>query len=290
MMASATELDGLVLADDALVQDLVQAQQLLAARPPGAGLTGMPVQAETISAISSSVTTSRSSRCWPCFGGQLLLLGRQPPFQLGQAAVAQLGGPVEVVGPLGLLGLVADLLQLLAQLLHPADGLALGLPLGPHRVGLGAQVGQLPPQLLQAGLAGRVGLLGQRRLLDLQPRHPAGQLVQLGRHRVDLGAQPGAGLVHQVDGLVGQEPVGDVAVAQGGGGDQGAVLDPDAVEHLQPLPQPAQDRDGVLDGRARRPAPAGSGAPGRRPSRCACGTRRGWWRRSCGARRGPAWA
>ena len=127
--------------------------------------------------------------------------------------------------------------------------LPLGLPLGPHRVGLGAQVGQLLAQLLQPGLAGRVVLLGQRRLLDLQPGHPPGQLVELGRHRVDLGAQHRAGLVDEVDRLVGQEPVGDVAVAERHRGDQRAVLDLHAVEHLEPLAQPAQDRDGVLDRR-----------------------------------------
>jgi len=148
------------------VEDLVQAQQLVALallepahRDPGPGrddlgdlLLGDHLAQQPPAAL---------------LGRQLLLLGRQPPFQLGQLAVAQLGGPVQVVGPLGLLGLVADLLQLLAQLLDPADGLAFGLPLGPHGVGLAAEVGQLPAQLLQAGPAGRVGLLGQGRLLDL---------------------------------------------------------------------------------------------------------------------------
>ena len=262
----------------------------LSRSPSWSRLTGMPVQAETISAISSSVTTSRSSRRWPCLAASCSSSACEAPFQLGQLAVAQLGGPVEVVGPLGLLGLVADLLQLLAQLLDPADGLAFGLPLGPHGVGLAPEVGQLPAQLLQPGPAGRVGLLGQGRVLDLQPRHPAGQLVQLGRHGVDLGAQPGAGLVDQVDGLVGQEPVADVAVAEGRGGDQGAVLDADAVEHLQAFAQARAGSRWCPPRWARRPGPAGSGAPGRRPSRCACGTRPGWWRRSCAARRGPAWA
>ena len=70
--------------------------------------------------------------------------------------------------------------------------------------------------------------------------------VQLGGHGVDLGADHGAGLVHQVDGLVGQEAVGDIAVGQGGGGDDGAVLDLDAVVHLVPLLQAAEDGDGVL--------------------------------------------
>ena len=42
--------------------------------------------------------------------------------------------------------------DLLAERLHLAEGLAFGLPLGPHGVGLGAQVGQLLAQLLQARL------------------------------------------------------------------------------------------------------------------------------------------
>ncbi len=122
------------------------------------------------------------------------------------------------------------------------------LPLRAFRVRFGAQVGQLPAQLVEAGDAGGVGLLGQCRLLDLQPHDPAGQLVQLGRHRVDLGTQPRAGLVNQVDRLVGQEPVGDVAMAQGRRGHKGRVLDLDTVEDLQPLAQAAQDRDRILHG------------------------------------------
>ena len=88
--------------------------------------------------------------------------------------MAQLGGPVEVVAALGLLGLLADPLDLLPQRLHLVQRLALGLPLGPHRVGLGAQVGQLLAQLLEALLAGRVVLLGERRLLDLEAHDAAG--------------------------------------------------------------------------------------------------------------------
>ena len=53
-------------------------------------------------------------------------------------------------------------------------------------------------------------------------------------------------LVHQVDGLVGQEAVGDVAIGQGGRGHQGRVLDAHAVVHLVALLQAAQDGDGVV--------------------------------------------
>ena len=161
----------------------------------------------------------------------------------------QLGGPVQVVAALGRLDLAPQLLDLLTQALQPADRLPLGLPLGGHRVGLGAQVGELLAERLQALLAGGVVLLAERRLLDLELHHAAGDRVQLLRHRVDLGADHGTRLVHQVDRLVGQEAVGDVAMRQGRRGHQRGILDPDAVMHLIALAQPAQDRDRVLERR-----------------------------------------
>src|SRR5690606_24543283 len=60
---------------------------------------------------------------------------------------------------------------------------------------------------------------------------------------------PGAGLVDQVDRLVRQEPVVDIAVGQGGGGDQGTIGDGDPVMRLVTVAQTLQDVDGVLDGR-----------------------------------------
>ena len=67
--------------------------------------------------------------------------------------------------------------------------------------------------------------------------------------RVDLHAQPGAGLVDEVDRLVGEETVGDVALRQDGRGRERSVADADAVVRLVALLQPAQDRDRVGDGR-----------------------------------------
>ena len=118
-----------------------------------------------------------------------------------------------------------------------------------HRVGLCAQVGELLAQCLQAFLAGAVVLVLERCLLDLELHHAARDRVELLRHRVDLGADHRAGLVDEVDRLVRQEAVGDVAVREGGRGDQGGVLDLDAVVHLEALAQAAQDRDRVLDRR-----------------------------------------
>ena len=69
------------------------------------------------------------------------------------------------------------------------------------------------------------------------------------RHGVDLDAQAAGRLVDQVDRLVGQEAVGDVALGELSGSDQRRVHDAHAVVHLVALAQTAQDRDRVGHGR-----------------------------------------
>ena len=99
---------------------------------------------------------------------------------------------------------------------------------------------------------------GSRRSFDSLPiaassisswRIAALGLVQLDRSRVDLHPQPRASLVDEVDRLVGQLPVRDVAVGEHRGGDERRVPDADAVVRLVALLQAAQDRDRVRDGR-----------------------------------------
>ena len=111
------------------------------------------------------------------------------------------------------------------------------------------QLGELALERLAPALGGVVLLLAQRLQLDLELHRAALELVDLLGHRVDLDAQPRRGLVDEVDRLVGQEAVGDVAVAEGRGGDRRRVLDAHAVVDLVALLQAAQDRDRVLDGR-----------------------------------------
>ena len=73
-------------------------------------------------------------------------------------------------------------------------------------------LGQLLAQRREPALARVVLFLGKRGLLDLELQRAPRELVQLLRHRVHLGADHRARLVHEVDRLVGQETVGNIAV------------------------------------------------------------------------------
>ena len=69
-------------------------------------------------------------------------------------------------------------------------------------------------------------------------------VARRGGHRLD--AHPRGGLVDQVDRLVGQLPVLDVAVGERRRGDQGVVGDLAAVVRLVAVAEAAQDLDGVV--------------------------------------------
>ena len=71
------------------------------------------------------------------------------------------------------------------------------------------------------------------------------ELLEVGRRLHALDAQAGAGLVDEVDGLVGQVAVGDVAVGEVGRGDERLVGDRDPVVGLVAVAQALQDLDGV---------------------------------------------
>ena len=131
-------------------------------------------------------------------------------LELGDAAEADLGRDVEI----GLaLELGAQLLELLLQRADGVDRLLLVLPVRLHLVHLRVERGELVDDGVEPLLGGGVGLLLQRDLFDLELQDAALHDVDLGGQRVDLDAQLAGRFVHQVDGLVGQEAVGEVAVA-----------------------------------------------------------------------------
>jgi hypothetical protein len=172
--------------------------------------------------------------------GHLALFGGDQP-------IVNLGRLAEIAAPRGALFFLPQLFEARLHVAHGEQQLLLAQPLGAHRVALPLQVGDLSPQLADARGARGVRLALQRLLFHLQLQELPLDLIDRGGHAVDLHAQLRGRLVDQVDGLVGQEALGDVAVRERGGGDQRAVLDADAVVHLVALLQSTQDGDGVLD-------------------------------------------
>jgi hypothetical protein len=83
-------------------------------------------------------------------------------------------------------------------------------------------------------------------MLYLEPGQLPFQIVDFGRQALDLHLEPTRGLIHEIDGLVGQEALGHVTVRENRRGRQGGVLNPNAVVYLVFFFDSAQDRDGVL--------------------------------------------
>jgi hypothetical protein len=170
-------------------------------------------------------------------------------LQEQEVVVADAGHGLEVADPLGLGFVDLEPLALGLELADLRDDGLLLLPVLLEHGQLAAQALQLVVQPGEPRLRGLVGLLREADALDLELPHAAVDLVQLDRHGVDLHPQARGGLVDQVDGLVGQVAVGDVAAREHRRGDERGVLDTDAVVHLVALLEAAQDRDRVLHAR-----------------------------------------
>ena len=110
-----------------------------------------------------------------------------------------------------------------------------------------ANAGQFLLDVGQPLLRIRVVFFFQRLLFDFQLRGVPFELVDFRGHGIDLDAQRGGGFVDQVDGLVGQEAVGNIAMRQGRGCNNGGVFDAHAMVHLVFFLQPAQNGNRVFD-------------------------------------------
>ena len=170
-------------------------------------------------------------------------------LQARNHGVAQLGRTAQVAVARRALLFALGLVELALELLHVVDGVLLVEPAGLLHVELFLNLGNLLAQGLQTLLGGVVGLLHECLLLDLQLGELTRGGIDLDRHAVELHAQAACGLIDQVDGLVGQETVGDVAIGEVGSCHERAIGDMHAVEDLVLLLEATQNRDGVLDGR-----------------------------------------
>src|ERR1019366_5660952 len=178
------------------------------------------------------------------------LLGRQNVLlDLREAAVAQLRGLFPIAGAAGFLFFLAQRVLLFFQGTHAGNGVLFVIPAFLQRGGLPAHRLQFVLQVAQAFVRGRVLLFAERLALDFQVRGAAVQVVDFDGHGADLQAQRGARFVDQVERLIGQEAVGNIAVREHGGRENGRVLNAHSVVDLEFLLEAAQNGDGVVHGR-----------------------------------------
>ncbi len=240
----------LVLADHALVQPLLHPEQLVAlalhhladgnarrARDDLGDLLGADLGAQQLVLRFRRLASADFLRC--------LQLG----FKLRQLAVLQLRQLVELPLALQLGHLHLELVDFFLDVGGTLHLRLLGLP---DLLEVGILLLQLGDLVLDQGetfLRSLVLLLLDRLALDLELDQPAVELVHRLGLRVDLHLDARGRLVDQIDRLVRQEAVGDVAVGELGRGDDRRVGDLDAVVQLVFLLQAAQDGDGRLDAR-----------------------------------------
>ena len=171
---------------------------------------------------------------------KLLLGSGNLCLHLLEATITNLRHTTVVALALGAVGLHLELLYELLLLLYLVDEAFLGLPLLGKHLLLGTQLLNLLFQLSKFGL---VFFALDGLALNLELLEVTGDLVQFLGHRVALHTQLGSSLVHEVNGLVGEETLGDVTARQLHGGYDGLVLDTYLMVVLVALLESAKNRD-----------------------------------------------
>ena len=167
----------------------------------------------------------------------------------GEPAVADLRGffPIALAG--GQFFVLAQLLLLLLEVAHVVDGGFLAVPPLFQDGGFAAQTFQFVLDVAEPLLRGGIAFEPQRLALDFEMRNAAILLVDFDGHGADLQTQRRAGFVDQVDGFIGQETVGDIAMRKQGRRHDGGIFNAHAVMDLEFFLKAAQNGDGVVDSR-----------------------------------------
>ena len=241
--------DRLVLPDDPLVQPIFHVDELLDFTFHQAADRNVRPLADDLGDVL--LVDLFLEHALALLGGvrEPFFIGANLPLELGQPAVLQLGGLAVVAGALRALDLEPELLQLFLELALALDRLLFLLPARHQPRVLALEIGELLLELLEALFRRLVFLLPERLAFDLELHDASVDFIELGRHRIDFHPQLRRGFVHQVDGFVGQESIGDVAVREHCGSHERSVLDADAMMNLVSLAQSSKDADRVFDRR-----------------------------------------
>src|SRR6516164_9511594 len=164
-------------------------------------------------------------------------------------AIADFRNFGQFAGPLEALLLRLELLDLLLELADFSNSLFFGLPTRFFPTGFFLQFGKFLLDLAAPFLGMRVRFLEQCLALNFELQDAALDFVDLYRQGIDLHTEAGGGFVDEVDGLVRQEAIGDIAVGESRRGEDGRIFDAHTVIHFVAFRQAAKNGNGVFDRR-----------------------------------------
>ena len=172
---------------------------------------------------------------------------RERLLRLRNLAILQLRSPLQIPLTRSLRSLKPHLFQPLFQRSNLSNRAFLLLPTRAQPSRLLPRLGKLTLHHLQPFARVHIVLTLQRIPLNLQTRSPPLEIIDLHRHAPNLNRQRRSSLIHQINRLIRQEPIRNIPMAQLRRRHNRRVLDPHLVVRLIPLPQPAQNRNRVLD-------------------------------------------
>ena len=135
-------------------------------------------------------------------------------LQRRQPAVLDFRSLLQIAAALRELHLMLRIIHFLFDGPHAQDSLLLRIPTGLQLFLLGLEPRLLLSDRCQAGLGAIIRFLLQRLLLDFQLHDLAAHLIDRRRHRLDLRTQLCRGLIDEVDSLIRQEAVRNIAIRQ----------------------------------------------------------------------------
>jgi len=234
-------LDGFVLTDDTLVQFVFQEEQLFPfALHHLAHRDACPAGYHVGNVFGGHLFLDHGTVTLLML--QVLLDVVDFIFQGFQLAITDFGHLAIIAFTFRLVGFKLQLLDFLLVLLNLVHQFLFALPLRLVRLFLFAELFDFLVQDSQLGLV-LFPLDGFT--FDFELLQSAFDFVQFFRQRVSLHTELGCCFVHQVDGLVRKETLGNVAVAQLHSCDDGFVLDTYLMVVFVTFLQPAEDRDGA---------------------------------------------
>lgn len=170
-------------------------------------------------------------------------------FQLRNNAVLKFAGTFITAFPFGNVNFYPRLVQLVLDFSNIGQALFFFFPFVFQTFGLGLKPGNLITDEFQTLSGLFVVFLFERLTFDFQLQNTAVKFIKFFRLGINRHTQRTGRLVHQVDGLVGQKTVADVAVGQGSGGNKRTVGNAHAVMKLKLVLDAAQNGNGFLNAR-----------------------------------------